>query len=72
MTQPLNAGKGRGSSGVWRAGWLGFVMVYPGGFTVRAALLGTLIVRWRGYVPAELPGRRIRLGRVEIHTRKTP
>lgn len=70
MSQPLNTGRGAGSPGIWRFGRGSFLARYPGGFTVRVALLGTVIVRWIGYVPAEFPGWRWRVGRVEIHARR--
>ncbi len=54
--------------GMLNLGRWGFACRYQGGFTVRA-LQRVVIVRWHTYVPADLAGRRVRLGPVEIHWR---
>ncbi len=54
---------------ILRLGRLGFLARYPGGATLRL-LAAVLILRWSGYVPDSVPGRRWRLGRIEIHARR--
>lgn len=55
---------------LWHAGPYFMFTRYPGGFTLRAVWLST-IVRWRRYALPECPGRRFRLGKVEIVARRT-
>lgn len=46
-----------------------FLCWYPGGVTLRLKS-AVLILRWKSYVPEWVQGRRVRLGRVELHARR--
>lgn len=48
---------------------LGYLARYPGGVTLRLATR-VLILRWSGYVPDSVHGRRVRVGRFELHARR--
>lgn len=56
-------------SGLWRLRGGNFACSYPGGVTLRLKRR-VFILRWAGYLPAELDGWRRRIGRYELHVRR--